>query len=165
MARRRLVRTEWLPYHITARVNNKEAFPLPLTEQWRVLSNECVLLRVLFEIELHSVVMMPNHIHMILTTPSPEYDLGRAMCMFMSQFTKQTNLRTGKSGHLFGGSYHRSAIQNSRYYYHAFKYLYRNPVRAGLCERVEDYKFSTFAGLCGEMDLTVPLHFTRSGLE
>jgi hypothetical protein len=39
----------------------------------------------------------------------------------------------------------------------AYKYIYRNPVRAGLCERVEDYPFSTISGLVGNSRLLFPV--------
>jgi hypothetical protein len=108
---------------------------------------------------------MPNHYHLILTVPNPNFDLGYLMSLFQCTVTKRTNFRAGKSGHLFGGPYHWSAIMTSRYYYHALKYVYRNPVKARICERVEHYEFSTFTGLFGGVSLPFPIHYTRSGME
>jgi hypothetical protein len=39
----------------------------------------------------------------------------------------------------------------------AYKYLYRNPVRAEICKGVEDYKYSTLSGLLGGQKLIIPL--------
>ncbi len=38
-----------------------------------------------------------------------------------------------------------------------YKYLYRNPVEAGLCKRVQDYKYSTLYGIMGESRLIIPI--------
>jgi len=165
MPRKLLYRTDWNPYHVTARVNNRELFPIPLNEQWGVFSDECLRLQNLLEVEFHAFVMMPNHIHILLTVPDPQCDLGKAMSLFLSSATLRTNKESGRSGHLFGGPYHQSVIHSSRYFYHALKYVYRNPVKGGLCEKVEDYKFSTFTGLFGLTSLPFPIHYTRSGME
>jgi REP element-mobilizing transposase RayT len=165
MPRKPLVRSNWNPYHITARVNNRETFPIDLHLQWEIFTSECRNIRNLYEVEFHSFVMMPNHIHTILTAPDPENNLGNIMRYFMSQVTQRTHRKSGKTGHLFGGPYHWSLIKDSRYYYHALKYVYRNPVRANLCETVQDYSFSTFQGQIGACHLPFPIHFTRSGLE
>lgn len=106
---------------------------------------------------------MPNHFHMIVTVP--QHDLGKVMSVFMASVTRTANLISGRSGHLFGGPYFWSLIASSRYFGHALKYVYRNPVRAKLCAQVEDYPFSTLAGLLGGAPLPFPIHFTRAGLE
>jgi hypothetical protein len=81
---------------------------------------------------------------------------------FMSNLTKVCNRLTKRSGHVFGGPHHRSIIENSRYYGHAFKYVYRNPVKAKLCELVEEYQYSTIHGLLGQSPLTFPIFHARS---
>lgn len=43
------------------------------------------------------------------------------------------------------------------YALNAYKYIYRNPIEAGLCINVEDYEFSTLRGLLGLNKLAVPV--------
>jgi putative transposase len=159
MPRRPLYRTSVLPYHVTARSNNREKFPVSLASMWELLGTECLTVRLKFGVEFHAVVLMPNHFHMILTVP--ESNLGFVMNNIMSNLTKKANRVVGRSGHVFGGPYYRTVIHSSRYYGHAFKYVYRNPVRAGLCDAVEDYRFSTLHGLIGSDRLLFPIHFPR----
>jgi hypothetical protein len=66
---------------------------------------------------------------------------------------------------VLGGPYHWSLIGNSRYFGHALKYVYRNPVRAKICQRVEDYPYSSLHGLLGRSQLLFPIHYTRVGME
>jgi hypothetical protein len=96
---------------------------------------------------------------------SSEGDLGVVMKSLMTNIAKRSNSLSGRSGHLFGGPYFWSLIQSSRYFGHALKYVYRNPVRANLCEKVEDHPFGTLQGTIGDAHLPFPIHFTRSLLD
>jgi putative transposase len=163
MARRLLRRNNQLPYHVTARANNREAFPLDLWRLWEIFGEEGLALHILFGAEVHALVLMPNHFHLLVTVP--EGDLGKAMNSLMRSVAQRTNLRTGRSGHVFGGPYRWSLIGSTCYFRHALKYVYRNPVKAGLCSVVEEYPFSTLYGLLGNAHLPFPISFTRVGME
>jgi hypothetical protein len=69
------------------------------------------------------------------------------------------NSKSGRSGRVFGARYHWSLIDSDRYFATALKYLYRNPVRAQLCRRAEDYLFSTLPGRFGLRRLGFPIHY------
>jgi len=163
MPRKCLLRTNWLPYHVTVKTNNSELFHLPIERLWGIIGLECLNLSLVYETEIHALVLMPNHLHMLITVP--DFDLGKVMNVFISSVTKTANLLSARSGHLFGGPYYWSLINNTRYFGHALKYVYRNPVRANLCPRVQDYRYSTIHGLVGQSHLPFPIHLTRSGLE
>jgi hypothetical protein len=163
MPRKALERTNQLPYHVTARVNNREAFPLGMRDSWKIVTDELLCLNILYQTNIHAAVLMPNHLHLLLTVP--EHDLGIIMNTFMSSVTRISNARSRRSGHLFGGPYFWSLIGNSRYFGHAFKYVYRNPVKAGLCSRVEQWEFSSLYGLIGSSHLGFPVRFTTPGFE
>jgi putative transposase len=111
----------------------------------------------LFRARVHALVMMPNHFHMLLSTP--EEDIGRVMQHFMRSVTKTVNRNSGRSGRIFGARYHWSLIDTPLYYAHAFKYVYRNPVKARLVERVEDYPYSTLRSLLGADSARFALHY------
>lgn len=163
MPRKLLIKSDSLPYHVTARANNREKFHLPLTRLWELIGTECLNLALVYEIEIHALVLMPNHFHMIVTVP--KHDLGKVMSVFMASITRTSNLISGRSGHIFGGPYHWSLINSSRYFAHALKYVYRNPVRARICDRVERYRFSSLQGLLGFSHLPFPIYLTRVGME
>ena len=163
MPRKSLQRTPVFPYHVTARTNTRESFPVPIDCLWEIIAEEGQYQNMVYGLEIQAFVLMPNHFHMILTVP--EFDLGIVMNHFMKSVSSRTNLKSGRSGHLFGGPYHWSLIQNARYFGHALKYVYRNPVRAALCPKVEDYPYSTLHGLVGRAHLPFPIFFSRTGME
>jgi REP element-mobilizing transposase RayT len=130
---------------------------------WKIIGDECLNLHLVYGVEFHSLVLMPNHFHILLTVP--EHDLGIVMNVFMSTVTRLTHLISGRSGRLFGSRYFWSLIDNSRYFGHAYKYVYRNPVKASLCEKVDSYPFSTLQGSLGLKHLPFPLFHTKVGME
>jgi REP element-mobilizing transposase RayT len=161
MPRKKLVKSDFLPYHVTARVNNREHFPVAPDTAWRAFRNECYAITALYEVEIHAFTMMPNHFHMLLTVPN--FDLGQIMSYYLAAITRSMNFISGRSGHVFGGPYYWSLINSGIYYAHAYKYVYRNPVRANLTSNVEEYKYSTLSGLLGQNHLAFPLFYPRCG--
>lgn len=162
MPKRNLVKSDFLPYHVTNRTLNKEPFPLPLAEVWEIITFELQVAWVLFEIEIHAFVLMPNHYHLLLT--SPKYDISKVMHHLGIWITDSINQRAGRCGNVFGGRFHATLVNSGSYFACAFKYIYRNPVRAGISAKVEHYPYSTLSGMLGQSHLPFPLYFPKSGL-
>jgi putative transposase len=144
-----------LPHHVTGRTNNREDFPLPLNLVWDVLCDYLYLLHVGFSIEIHSFVLMPNHYHLICR--DPERKLPKAMEFFMRETSKEIGRISGRINRIWGAPYNNSLIDSMLYFYHAYKYVYRNPIEAGLCRKVEDYSFSSLSVLLGQSAGILPL--------
>lgn len=157
MPRKPLVRSQKLPYHVTARCNNREPFPLPLDRVWRELTDECFEANFFFDAQFHAIVLMPNHLHMLVSTPEKSIDI--IMHQLFGSFSKTINRLSGRSGRLFGSRYHGSLVDSENYFACALKYVYRNPVKAGICARVEEYAYSSLQGLLGDQALPLPLYF------
>lgn len=141
MPRKKIVRTHLFPYHVTIRTNNKEWFNIPLNDVWRITQvalNKCCQK---VPVEVHAFVLMNNHYHMIISTPNSDIDL------FMRHFNRMLSdlisFRTGRINRKFSGPYRWSIIDDRDYQYNIFRYVYRNPVRAGLCKYVENYPYSS----------------------
>jgi hypothetical protein len=92
-------------------------------------------------------MLMANHYHWLLT--ASDMELGEVMQFFSRSVTRTFNRKSGRSGHLFRGRYQRTQITDPLHFESAYKYVYRNPVRAGVCDRVEDYPYSSLPILLG----------------
>lgn len=57
----------------------------------------------------------------------------------------------------YGGPHFRCLIKSHHYFLNAYKYLYYNPVAAGICENVLDYPYSTLHGQLGQGRLLIPV--------
>jgi len=141
MPKKPLIRSGSNPYHVTGRCNNKEPFYADLEKVWRIFSFELNEITSKHFSKTHAFVLMPNHFHLLISTPAD--DLGVVMRTFMAAVTRNINSETGRSGRVFGAKYHWSLIGNANYYDCALKYVYRNPVKAKLVSKAEDYPFST----------------------
>jgi putative transposase len=161
MPRKRFYPTDRYPYHVTARSHNKEWFEIPMETSWEIFSRYLYFATLAFGIRIHAFVLMNNHFHMLVTTPNANLD--QAMAYVLREVSKTIGIESGKINQIFGGPYHWSLIKNQLYYRHAYKYVYRNPIEAGLTKKVEDYQYSTLSGLIGKKRLEFPA-FDNLGL-
>ncbi len=157
MARKLLIRSQGNPYHVTIRANNRELFPIDPFAIWKVFCDLFFETHVLFRTQPHAFVMMPNHIHLLITTP--QEDLGKVMQHWIGSGTRTVNLISGRSGRIFGARYHWTLIDNPIYFMHAFKYVYRNPVKANLCAQAQLYPFSTLQFALGTQITSFPIWY------
>ncbi|NBX92935.1 MAG: hypothetical protein EB078_03610 [Proteobacteria bacterium] len=141
MARTPLIRTDQFPFHITGRSNNREWFYIPIGEFWNVLIHVLNQDVVKNKLQIHALVLMSNHFHLMAS--SVEGDLSDPMQYLMREVCRIVNKRAGRINHVFGGPYKWTLITNTSYYLHCLKYVYRNPVSANICDRVEQYPYSS----------------------
>jgi putative transposase len=143
------------PIHITARTINRMKFPLELPKVWNILSDYLYILRHAFEIRIHSFVLMPNHFHLIATDPHSRMSDG--MGYFLCQTSKVIGFESNRINKIWGTRFHSSVMKSPIYYLHAYKYVYRNPVKGVICESVLDYPYSSLRILLGKDSGIIPL--------
>lgn len=141
MARKHLILTAAAPYHVYNRSNNKDFFYLELDKLWPICLTCLNELQVRFGCEIIGFVLMSNHYHLIISTPKE--NLGEAMKYFHREVARLANRQAGRINHFWGGRYKWSLIRTENYYWTAVKYIFRNPVRAGICKLVGEYFFSS----------------------
>ena len=141
MPRKPLIRTKTGIYHVSARVNHRANFPLPLSECWNIFLKLIAVANEKWEAKVHAFVLMSNHYHMMLSTPRGNIDA--IMKHFNREATRTFAKRANLVNHIFGARYHWTISTEQAAVAHVLKYVYRNPVKAGLVKNVEDYPFST----------------------
>ena len=113
------------------------------------------IINVGFQVQIHSFVLMSNHFHFIASFP--EANLSQAMQYFMQQTSRHISASAGHINQIYGNRVFRSELSSHRHFENVYKYVYRNPVEAGLSLNVEDYEYSTLHGLIGSSHLRVPV--------
>ncbi len=155
MPRAKAILQSEFPYNLTARCINKEWFHLPMPEVWDIFSEQLYLTTCIFNLKIHSFVLMSNHFHLIATTP----DSNVSQCMQF--FMKNVSLRLTRAGNRinesFAGRHYKTILHSNNYYLNAYKYNYQNPILAGIVNRAEDYPFSTLNGLLGFSKMLIPV--------
>lgn len=143
------------PYHVTVRCINKEWFLLPMPQVWDIFSEQLWFAKYAFNIKIHAFVLMGNHFHLIISTP--EANLSYSMAYLLREVSRELSRYSGRINRSFADRFHRSIIKSYHHYQTVYKYVYRNPVEAKLCDYVEDYPFSTLNGLLGFQHLLIPI--------
>jgi putative transposase len=141
MPRRPLILSDQFPYHVTSRSNNKEWFLLPLEEAWPIFARFLREVNEKYLAHIYAFVLMSNHFHLILSTP--QNNLGDVMRDFLTGVSKQIQQRTGRINHVFGARYKWTLLDSAYSVGYVTKYVFRNPVRAGICRDCGDYEYSS----------------------
>ena len=141
----RVVAPGW-PHHITHRGNRKCTV---FSED----SDRKTYLRILFDqmiklgLRIWAYTLMTNHVHFV-AVPNDEKSLGVFFRNVDGTYADYFNTRYDQVGHLWAERF-KSSVLDERYLFNAVRYVERNPVRAGMVNRAEDYAWSSAAAHCG----------------
>lgn len=100
-----------------------------------------------YEWRCQAYCVLTNHYHLLLAVP--EASLSRGMQWLNGTYARLHNLRHGSEDHVFGKRFHSVAIEGQGHLLEVVRYVARNPVRAGLCDRPRDWHWSSFAAVAG----------------
>ncbi len=105
-----------------------------------VLSETCALFRT----RLLAYCIMPNHWHLVLW-PRADGELGMFMQRLTTTHVRRWHLHRQSvgMGHLYQGTYKSFPVQDDAYLLQLCRYVERNPLRAKLVSRAEDWRWSS----------------------
>jgi REP element-mobilizing transposase RayT len=99
-------------------------------------------------------VVMPNHVHLLIRLLD-----GASLCSLVQRWKGasaiEINRHRQRSGTLWAPDYYDRYIRDSDHLCDAITYIDRNPVKAGLCGRPQDWPFSS-AGVGWSADFSPP---------
>ncbi len=90
---------------------------------------------------------MGNHYHLLVETPQP--NLSRGMRQLNGVYAERFNGRHGRVGHLFQARFHATLVERDEHLLAVAAYVPLNPVRAGLCGKPEDWRWSSYRATIG----------------
>jgi putative transposase len=91
--------------------------------------------------------LMGNHYHVVVETPTP--NLAAGMCRLNGAYARYFNIQHSRRDHLFGARYRAKLIEDDTHFLETCRYVVLNPVRAGLCETAEEWRWSSFRATAG----------------
>ncbi len=127
-------------YHVMLRAVNRDPLFLDDTarttflravEQMRDTSGCAVL----------AYCLMSNHVHLVLETG--DEPIGAAVKRLGVRYAWWFNHRYGRVGHLFQDRFLSRPVEDDAYFVTLIRYVWDNPVKAGLVTRPEDYPWSS----------------------
>ncbi len=90
--------------------------------------------------------LMPNHFHLVLW-PHGDGDLGTWMQWLMTAHVRRYHRHHGTSGHVWQGRFRAFPIQQDAHLLTVMRYIERNPLRARLVDRAQDWAWSSLGWL------------------
>lgn len=140
------------PHHITQRGNRrmKTFFSDNDYQAYLDLLVEGIKLS---QTEIWAYCLMPNHVHLI-AVPQREDSLSILFRHVHRKYSRRINIRENWKGHLWQERFH-SFVMNEEHLIAGVRYVELNPVRAKLCDRPEDWHWSSARVHLGRQDCRI----------
>jgi len=106
----------------------------------RIFESALERVRRSFGLHVYRYVVMPEHVHLLLSEPQQD-TLADALKSLKQGVSRRL---IGDAEHFWQKRYYDFNIRNYPQFVEKLRYIHRNPVKAGLCERPEDWQWSSF---------------------
>ncbi len=93
-----------------------------------------------FGLRVYGYVVMPEHVHLLVSEP----DRGLLADALESLKQGVSRRMAGEAEHFWQKRYYDFNVRNYRQFVEKLRYIHRNPVKRDLCERPEDWEWSSF---------------------
>ena len=135
-----------VPHHITQRGNRREDVFFTNDDRTTYLQ----WLREYAEkyaVDILAYCLMTNHIHLV-AVPASEDGLQQLLKPLHMRYAQRINRARNWTGHFWQGRFFSSAL-DEEYLWAAVRYVERNPVRAKMVRKAENYRWSSAGAHCG----------------
>jgi putative transposase len=128
-------------YHVLNRGNGRaEVFHKP--EDYAAFVDLMVLAQERLPLRILGYALMPNHFHLVLW-PHHDGDLSRWMQWLLTSHVRRYHRHYQSDGHVWQGRFKAFPIAEDEHLQTTLRYAERNPLRAGLVKRAEDWQWSS----------------------
>ena len=142
MPRRARLKIAGFPLHVIQRGVNRSACFVTDNDRGLYLA---MLKEVsgLFSCSIHAYVLMPNHVHLLLTAGNVD---GASLLMkhLGQRYVQAFNRRHSRTGTLWEGRFRSCVVDSEAYLFRCHQYIEMNPVRAGMVLSPRDYAWSSY---------------------
>ena len=138
--RRARIKQKGATYHIVAKSNRGE-FILDSVKMKELLLTIIEEAGEKYNFRINHYCIMSNHIHLLIK-PEDGTDLSELMKWILCVFALRYNKSIGMHGHVWYDRFKSNIIQSSMQFFHTFKYISDNPVKAGICSDAQDYVYN-----------------------
>jgi putative transposase len=129
------------PHHITQRGNNR-------ANVFFDDEDRLIYLKLLagysqkHHFQIWAYCLMSNHIH-LLAVPETETSLSRGIGLTNQMYTQYLNRKLKQTGRIWQNRFFSCVVENEQYLWAVARYIERNPIKPGLVESVEEYRWSS----------------------
>jgi putative transposase len=130
---------------------------------WSIYCDSARIVSWGFCAQIHALVLMNNHYHLLISTPSSNLDT--IMMHFQREISRHVTRLAKEQRFRFQSRYKWKLIKSPTHYLRTYQYIAHNPVEAGLCSSPLAYPYSTIGFELGSENVKecCPI-YTRSNL-
>ena len=128
-------------HHITVRANEKKNI-LTKSEDKDILLYFIKKYTTMFQSKLYAFIIMINHFHLLIE--SGIVSISQVMQNIIGNFAMYYNKKYNRVGHLFQGRFKSCLIDTDSYLLACTRYIHNNCKKAGICNKLEDYKWNSY---------------------
>lgn len=127
-------------FHIVQRGNNKEYI-------FNQSKHKNFFLKLIkengksFDFELLAYTVMSNHYHLLMRVHKDS--LSDIMFNINNVYSKYLNRENERTGHVYEDRYYAKLVENDAYLMWVLRYIHRNPIRAGICTSLDEYRWTS----------------------
>lgn len=107
-----------------------------------VLTEILMQCRQQYDFLLHDYVIMPDHVHLLLTADA-DADIAGIVRSFRLTFTDQLMREFGYHGEIWSNEVSQRSIETAEDFAAVARHIHSNPVRGGFCEHEREYGMSS----------------------
>lgn len=96
-----------------------------------------------YEVKILAYCIMNNHAHILVHTIDKE-QMTKMMQVLNTRFAIYYNKTNERCGYVFRDRFKSEAITSQAYLENCVRYIHDNPVKAGICKKKAEYKYSTY---------------------
>ncbi len=97
-----------------------------------------------YNVKVAAYCLMSNHYHLLVQTP--DANISRSMRHLNGVYTQRFNKMNFCDGQLFRGRYKSIIVDWDNYLLELLRYIHRNPLEAGVVEKLNKYTWSSHKG-------------------
>ena len=128
-------------YHIIMRGINRQSI-FEDDEDYERFIETLRSYKAISEYEIYAYCLMGNHFHLLLKVGKEDLEL--IIKRIAGSYVYWYNLKYSRSGHLFQDRYKSEVVEYDPYLLTVIRYIHQNPIKAGLCDCVLGYKYSSY---------------------
>ncbi|MBE9536503.1 MAG: transposase [Proteobacteria bacterium] len=129
------------PHHVTQRGNNKTDVFFDDEDRQFYLGTLKQYSRK-WSLDIWAYCLMTNHVH-ILAVPRSDDSLSKGVGRTNLVYTQYINRKYGRGGRLWQNRFFSTIVDRENYLWAVARYIENNPVRAGLVQTADDYRWSS----------------------
>ena len=96
-----------------------------------------------YQLKIIAYCIMNNHTHLLIQTEFVS-QLSKYMQRLNLKYSYYYNKKYNRVGYVFRERYRAQAIYDEEHLYNCIKYIYDNPVKAGICQHASEYPYSNY---------------------